>query len=333
MSEKNEILFNSSLRTDYSNSTIAFIDRTSAGTEKLRDKFLYLEEQPKREELKKLLGFPLFEDEWTAKFIKKEVLDKNQTYIATRYSFDINGIIFGGILYEHPNDVGNNNCAMVFALHGGGGTSEIVGDLFIDSDNYNHMVKRLLKPNLKVFAPQLLLWDINIYGSNFDRDFIHRRLVQLGGSKTAYELKLLSTVLTYWQDYCDKNRMGVLGLSYGGMYALHLGALDTRLKCVFSSCWFNDRTKHCWSDWIYLNAEKTMLDTEVASLVIPRKLYIEVAVNDEMFKAKDAENEINRLLNYANKNGFQNCLKIKIFDGVHELDKDNAMLEEFKKYI
>jgi predicted alpha/beta superfamily hydrolase len=176
-----------------------------------------------------------------------------------------------------------------------------------------------------------MLWNPEVYASEYDRQYLNRRLIQQGGSFTALELFCLMRVLDYFEkdDRVDKERVGVIGLSYGGMYALHFGATDTRIKSTVSSCWFNDRSIHAWHDWTYFGAEKTFFDTEVASLVLPRKLYIEIGKNDPTFRSNEAEWERQRLFAYAKAQGVEDKLAFVVFEGEHELDKDNATISAF----
>ncbi|MFR1983373.1 MAG: alpha/beta hydrolase family protein [Christensenellaceae bacterium] len=75
------------------------------------------------------------------------------------------------------------------------------------------------------------------------QEWLNRRLIQQGGSITAFEVQCLKRMLDWWENdpATDTQRLGVIGLSYGGMYALHFGALDTRIYATYSSCWFSDR--------------------------------------------------------------------------------------------
>ena len=84
---------------------------------------------------------------------------------------------------------------------------------------------------------------------------------------------------------------------------------------------------------MYSGAAETMFDAEVASLVLPRRLYIEIAERDEVFPASDAKNECDRLVKYAEKAGVKDRLDIKIFGGVHELDPDGETIEKFIKHL
>jgi dienelactone hydrolase len=250
-----------------------------------------------------------------------EVLRENEHFTAARYQLEVMpGFWFYGILYEPKEKSGKN--ALVVAQHGGGGSPEIAGSFIYDSANYNHMVRRILRRGVMVFAPQLLLWDAETYGAVYDRQALDVKLKYFGGSITALEIFCIMRSIDYFsaQDNIDPDRIGMIGLSYGGMYALKTAAADTRIKAAVSSCWFNDRTRYLWPDWAYRDGEQ-FPDPEIASLVLPRKLYIEIGAEDELFNAQDAEGELNRLKKYAEKSGCAGSLRIKIFPGVHELDK------------
>ena len=148
---------------------------------------------------------------------------------------------------------------------------------------------------------------------------------------TALEVFELMRCLDYFteQGYGKNNRIGVVGLSYGGMYALHFSAMDVRIKSTISQCWFNDRAKQNWHDWTYFGSQAKFFDTEVASLVLPRKLYIGVGKYDQTFLVEDALRESERLINYAKRAGVENSLKFSVFDGAHELNKKDDELSVF----
>lgn len=322
-------------RTEYAESVLQYINERSASSFQERDKILALPEREKRERFCKMLGVPLGEEWKKTELIKKEKLLSYNGVCATRHTFLLDGKIpFSGILYENEEKTKEKE-KLIICIHGGGGSSEILGDLFVQSANYNSMVNRILRSGVKVFAPQLLLWNSAIYGSENDRAWLNRRLTQLGGSITAFELQCLQKTLDWWVEdkETDTDKIGVIGLSYGGMYALHFGALDTRISATYSSCWFSDRKKHNWHDWTYFNAEKEFFDTEVASLVLPRSLFIEVAKEDEAFPAVDCQEEKARLFAYAQSKGISERLHFKEFDGKHELDLDGSALEVFVNEI
>ena len=326
------VLRDNPMRMDYRNSIENYVRQNAAALKNEREINFHRSEKEKRERFLHILGEPLVGDfPKEIVLLRRERVLKSSEYVVERLIFQTLGnISFSGFLYRLPDDKVVKR-RLIYCLHGGGGTPEIVGDLFHDSANYNHMVRRLLKRGTMVFAPQLWLWNPEKYGEAGDRERINRRLVQQGGSITALELFCLLRTLDWFmqQDYIDNERIGVVGLSYGGMYALHFGALDTRIKSVLSECWFNDRRLYNWHDWTYFGAEKYMLDSDLASIVLPRRLYIEIGKKDPIFLYEDAQEEKNRLLRFAEERGWGKLLTFAEFDGGHEFNPDDDVLNKF----
>lgn len=326
-----------SQRQEYLDSVEGYIGRLSEKSQGLRDNLIGKGKDELRKTLKRMLGAPLDSMSAVSSGIacKKELLIRTDAFEAWRCQLEVmKDFWLYGILYLPVEQSGTN--ALVIAQHGGGGTPEIVGSLVLNSGNYNHMVNRIIRKGVVVFAPQLLSWNQELYEpSQYTREHINRRLIQLGGSLTSLEVYCITRVIDYFSqvDYIDPHRIGMAGLSYGGMYTLYAAAIDERIRAAYSSCWFSDRTKHNWHDWVYYNQQNTLMDAEVASLILPRKLYIEVAENDEVFPAKDAAIELDRLRGIAHYQKCEHALAVKVFQGGHELDKDNEMLEDFVKTV
>ena len=80
----------------------------------------------------------------------------------------------------------------MIAQHGGLGTPELCSTLFEGETSYNYkdMTQRILKHDVNVFAPQMLLWEKESYGIDYDREYIDAVLKMLGGSITALEIYL-----------------------------------------------------------------------------------------------------------------------------------------------
>ena len=91
----------------------------------------------------------------------------------------------------------------------------------------------------------------------------------------------------------DSDRVGMYGLSQGGLSATFLGALETRLKAVVSSAYFNERhekqvvpSEHYGrfvdtssEDHIYTHLAE-FSDSDLASLVCPRCFFVEDGKKD-----------------------------------------------------
>ena len=85
----------------------------------------------------------------------------------------------------------------------------------------------------------------------------------------------------------DRDKMGVAGLSYGGFYTLMNAAIDTRYKAALSSGIFNNRYLHPWCDWVWFDSGSKFLDGEVAKLICPRVLCVELGERDNLFGSEE----------------------------------------------
>ena len=277
------------IRVKYLETVNEYIENQSKACAQNRKEILKKSQKERRQQLIELLGKPL-SDTQRVKGVKlvatEEVYSDNEKNV-TLYTFEILNIRFSGWLIKKNNVEYTNNSkkALVIALHGGGGSPELATGIYINSSNYNQFATRVLTDETVVFVPQLLLWNCDTFGNAFDREVLNRRLVQQRGSITALEVSLLMGCIDYFSkvDFIDQNKIGVVGLSYGGMYTIYLSAIDERVKSAYSSCWFSDRTKYNWHDWTYKNAENEFLDVEVCSLILPRNL---------IFKQKNAKKRV-----------------------------------------
>ncbi len=219
-----------------------------------------------------------------------------------------------GVFFQQKCDM---PLPVVIAQHGGLGTPEMVSSFF-DSDNYHDMARRILAQGVHVFCSQLLLWDTKRFsGGGADmRNAFDSHLKQVGSSITALEIDGLQKCIDYLcrQSCVDAERIGMAGLSYGGFFTLHTAALDKRIKAAMCSCSFNDRIRYNWLDWVWQNSANIFLDAEIAALVCPRKLWIQVTGKDHLFALDTAEREFARLQSFCNWEG----LHFEVIPGDHE---------------
>lgn len=240
--------------------------------------------------------------------------------------------VFYGILFLPKDFDETKKYSYIISQHGGGGTPELCSDFYTDT-NYTHMTRRVLEKNNVVFAPQLLLWDTGNFSVEYNRQNSDIALKQLGSSITALEIFCIMRSTDYFaaQKYIDSDRIGMIGLSYGGFYTMFTAAADTRIKSAYSSCFFNDRLVYNWQDWVWFNAAHSFLDAETAALTAPRRLYIEVGRNDALFDYQTAIKEYERLLAFYEASGAAEYLRFHVFDGDHMLDSDDSGLDFFLK--
>jgi len=210
---------------------------------------------------------------------------------------------------------------LVISQHGGLGTPELCSGFF-GSANYNDMTRRVLRRGVAVFAPQLFRW-AETYGPKPDCVELDRQLKQLGGSLAAFELFCLRRWLDSLtaREHIDGDRVGMIGLSYGGFHTLFAAAADTRIRVAVPSCFFNDRRVYGRGDWSWFGAARRFFDAEVAGLICPRALYIEVAEHDELLRVETARPEARKVEALYARLGILDRFRYKEHPGTHELDK------------
>lgn len=289
--------------------------------------------EPLRAAFRQMLGFPLIdtpshdaEPQVQETFVAEDALGRIfRLQIEALPGYQIYGLLY----LPH----GASPHQLVISQHGGGGTPELTAG-FIDSANYNDMTRRLVRRGFAVFAPQLFIGGED-FSAEIDRRALDTKLKQLGGSITALELFGLKRVLDALLARPDvkPGGAGMCGLSYGGFYTLFAAANDQRIRAAVSSCFVNDRFVYDWSDWTWGNAAHQFLDSEVAALVCPRPLYIEVGERDELFAADSACPVLQEIGEYYVRLGLRNRFASCVFDGGHEFAKTADSIDFLARHL
>jgi len=287
-----------------------------------------------RNDFKNMLGFPLnckscMDSQAT---ISKRLLFEDEEKVIYRATVTVlDTIPFTGLLFLHKDQ---NPHPFIISQHGGDGTPELISGFFKGNTyNYNDMTERIFRHGANVFAPQLLLWSNEYETDGFrrnDRNGIDAQLKQLGSSITALEVFCIIKALDVFCEagIADENHLGMIGLSYGGFYTLFTAAADTRIKAALSCSFYNKRDLHPWVDWTWMDSAAKFFDAEVAMLVYPRCLCIAVGDNDEIFKAKSAQAEFDRLHRLSESiYGRTDWLHTCVFPGVHEFIQTDDYIE------
>jgi len=285
-----------------------------------------------REQVKGMLGWPLGVadhsaiPEATITFVAEDGLGTiHRVEVDAGYGLTTYGLLF---LPE-----GEGPHPLVISQHGGGGTPELCSGLQ-GLNNYNDMTRRVLEQGIAVFAPQLVLWGEE-YGPAQQRNHYDHQLKHLGSSIAAVEIYKIQRALDYLisRDDIDGSKVGMIGLSYGGFYTLFTAALEPRINAAYSSCFINDRFKFDWPDFTWFNAANRFFDAEIAALIAPRFLFLEVGVRDELFLYEYAQPEIDKVAAYYRNLKLEHRFSASAFDGVHELNPDNAGIERFCQVV
>ena len=296
-----------------------------------------------REKYIQMLGWPL--TEYTHEYhpnIKKELVEELDYLTIYRLNIEtLPGLWFTGILYV-PTER-EIQAPLVIINPGGSYCSEdLIAHGNYDCGQYQNIGGRILETGAILFAPQFLLWsDGGSYLQPNMRQLFDSKLKAMGGSITALELFNCRRAIDYIveNEPVDAGRIGMMGLSYGGFYALYIAAAETRIKTVFSSCFFCDRfcsetePTGSRSDWLWQNAATSFFDAEVAALIAPRALYIENGKNDPLFPVSLVEQESERLKPFYRAAGAEEKLLFYIGDNGHAVSVGDLGFDFFMKNL
>ena len=334
MKYSENILATKEYKKAYLDSIETLIQLRELEAEKKRDAYIngVIENSDQyREELRALLGWPLNAE------LAVETPEARLTKISeedgfTIYRIEINvfqSVSVCGLLFKKKE---SSQKPMVFAIHGKWGSPELVAGFFEnDKGSYNAMIDRLLNYDVNVFAPQMLVWHENKhsrnYGVPFDRVDIDLRLKKTGSSAAAVEIYVLMRAMDYFEKQSYVGQFGMVGHSYGGFYTLYTQALDKRIKSSICCAYFNRNAHNIMYDWSWSNSLNKFANAEVAALVYPRKICIQMGNQDPLFDYKDTMSEYERLHRLFQGRDFS-WAELKVFDGGHEFCKDDVYIKE-----
>lgn len=316
-----------STKKEYVDGLNRIILQRQTRAQQIRDNYvqdIFANPEKYRADLRKMLGWPLVDHE-TADLptVSAEQLTLEDGYCIYRMQFDIlDGLKMTGLFFQSCD---GQKKPLVILQHGGLGTPELISGFYGSTCNYNDMLHRVRSQGVHIFAPQLLLWS-DEYPVAYDRKALDARLKRVGSSITAVEVYGITRILDYFeaQDYVSS--FGMVGLSYGGFYTLYTAALDTRIRSAISCSFFNKRDVVAWSDWTWFESSEKFDDAEIACLIYPRKLCIEIGSKDPLFDSRFGVESFQRVKALCGSKGTQ-WMDFIVFDGVHEFHKDDAPIK------
>lgn len=218
---------------------------------------------------------------------------------------------------------------LVISMHGGGGSPEVA--LFNGGANYHDMVRGGVKNGYAVFAPQHLFRAPGY--PNDIRTQMDERLKLVGTSLTAVEILKITRSLDVLlkRPEVDPKRVAMVGLSYGGYYALVTPALEPRIKVAVSSCYFGVQ------EWRYEREElgvptdfrfsgrfTDFLDSDLVALICPRALLIQAGSKDNASHRDGGVKLAPASAEHYQKAGKRERFEFLVFDGGHEFHDPSA---------
>ena len=218
---------------------------------------------------------------------------------------------------------------LIISMHGGGGSPEVA--LFHGGGNYHDMVRGAVKRGYAVFAPQHLFSAQGFPGDIRNR--IDTRMRLIGTTLTAVEILKITRSLDVLlkRPEIDAKRVGMVGLSYGGYYALVTPAVEPRIKAAVSSCYYGvqegryDRDElSVPSDFQFKDRFSLFRDSELAALICPRALQIQAGTKDDYDHREPGVLQAPASAEYYKKLGIPQNFEHLVLEGGHDFFDEPA---------
>ncbi len=239
----------------------------------------------------------------------------------------LGGLSAAGIL-ALPTSAADAPVPLIVAQHGMGGAPETVFGVDDQRGIYHAWGRRLVQEGFAVLAPMNL-------ADKADCNRVHHRATLMGTTLAGIELarmqRLLDVVLAMPE--IDGRRVGMWGLSLGGMATQLFMPLETRIKAGISSAWFNHRPNKlarpdprysCYLDspetYVFLRDWLTCFaDEDLQSLVIHRAIMIQSGKKDDVAWWPQIVEVFARLRYHYERLGIADHVALDLHDGHHEV--------------
>jgi dienelactone hydrolase len=217
----------------------------------------------------------------------------------------------------------------VLACHGHGpGKSQAVGLEFTDAPNSDYALQ-LVREGFVVLAP-----DLRCFGQRqdwnpedhyaCDTNLVHA--VMAGWNPLAQNVWDLQRCLDVLSDHplVEADRLGMVGLSYGGTVTLFTAALDERVRAAVVSGYFSSWAESHKMPWNMCGSQVAfgMLGRieheDLGALIAPRPLLIESGTEDFLFPVAAAVESVRRTRLVYEQDGADERLVHDVFAGEHQ---------------
>ena len=225
--------------------------------------------------------------------------------------------------------------AAIIAQHGLGSSPEIACGLVEDEGVYHRFGMKLARLGYVVIAPRMI-------GPQQMRRPLYRKAMLMGERLMGAEMFALSRAVDYLESLTevDPKRIGMYGLSQGGMSALWLPAVDKRIQVTVISAFFNLRWQKMvvsggenYTAYIGTDEEDKFFagqllefsDSDIASLICPRCVFVEAGKDDKAVYQPMAVEEFRKLEAIYEKLGIGDRAQIELHGGGHEINFAGAV--------
>ncbi len=311
-------------------------------------------------------------EEWRSKAYPKllellgEFPEKVDLNAEVLYSVEDNGIIREKVIFDseefmsvpcyvlRPKDMkpdGSNPAIVCSHGHGPYGKDAVAGvrgsaghEQDIREHNHNY-AEQMARAGFLTIVP-----GVRVYGEKTDgpRPFGNSDPCDVNYVKGSI-LGIYTLTLNIWDsmrciDYLetrpevDKNRIGMMGLSGGGTMTAFTAAIDNRIKAADVMGYINpwarfgiERANFCGSQ-VVPNIYRYFDTDEIAGLIAPRPLLLEMGIFDQCFYIEDLLKGYEGVKEIYKAAGVEDKLWADVFPGPHSFGGNKAF-DFFRKYL
>jgi dienelactone hydrolase len=222
----------------------------------------------------------------------------------------------------------------VIAQHGLSGSPEWVCGLIEPPDCHRHFAKTLADHGFLVFAPLVI-------NNTPNRVWLDRLATIVGRRLVGLEILKIKRVVDYLQNRPDvaPGRIGIYGLSQGGLTTLCAGAAEPRLAACVCSAYFNHRTNKLVNasehytpyiatdenDKFLFNQLNEFSDSDIAALICPRPFFVEAGNRDPAIWFRDAQAEFAKVCALYERLGIPERAEMEVFEGDHRINAEGSI--------
>lgn len=233
----------------------------------------------------------------------------------------------------------------VLAIHGHGyGSKELVGlnpdgSTREDEGYHKDFGIGLVKKGMVVVAPEIIGFGDRKLKSDQDTDnpkqnscyMIASQLLLAGKTLAGLRVKECRKVIDYIQTLqgVNKDSIGCMGISGGGLVASFTTILDERIKATVISGYTNTfkgsimSMYHCLDNYIPGILQHAEMP-ELIGLIAPRPIFIEAGTEDHLFPVEHVSVAVEKLTNIYKAFGAENSVSSHIFEGGHEISGEKS---------
>ncbi|HLJ14044.1 MAG TPA: M14-type cytosolic carboxypeptidase [Bryobacteraceae bacterium] len=262
-----------------------------------------------------------------------EPLKSPEGYTAERVTLDaLPDVEAEGVLLIPKSPAGPK--PVVIVQHGMGGSPEGISGLTDEGDSYHQIGRRLAEQGF-------IVWANRMTQGVETKSRLDRKAKMVGQRLQALEQWILIRVGDYLESRPEirPDRIAIYGKSWGGRTALYTGAIDERIAVVIANGHFNEtvpkmltRSSH-YTAYLFTNEDYAFFpdlanefsDSDIASLICPRALYIEQGNRDPVVWYPMAQREFEIVANYYRRLGVAERAQMEVFNGVHEIHGESSI--------